>query len=205
MIINNLPRFLVLLKLQRLDMEGRRFAPNSSLDMSNHSPTRFEVTLHGPAVSLEAPIRQSAAIVEFTYDQVLRAHWGLVGRAKTVYECDLADHLPKHQVVRLSWAGVSHTPEPDVLEKLGETPDEGVKGHILTLLAFKMPMIIVICLIRTLLGTVTQPCFPEPRASRWLVIPVFQKRRPVWDLTADEIFNVCMQNPSRMLESSVWS
>ena len=172
--------------------------------MNNHSPAQFEVTLHGPAVGLEAPAQQCAAIVEFTYDQVLRAHWGLVERATTVYEYDMADHLPKERVVNLSWAEVSHTPESNVLEELGETPDEGVKGHILGLLASKMFTMMDACLIRKRLGTVPQPRFPEPRASRWLVIPVFQKRRSVWDLTINEIFNVWIQTLSRMLDSSVW-
>ena len=94
-IINNLPHFFILLTLRRLDMEGWRFAPNLSFDRNNHSPAQCEVTLHGPAVNLEAPIQQSAAIVEFTHDQVIRAHWGLVGRATTVYKCDLADYFPK--------------------------------------------------------------------------------------------------------------
>ena len=120
-----------------------------------------------------------------------------------MYECDLADHLPKEHVVKLSWAEVSHTPEPDVLKELGETPDEGVKGHILALLASEMPTMMDICLIRTRLGTIPLPHFPSPRGSRQLVIPVCQERRPVWDLTADEIFNVWMQTLSRMLDSSV--
>ena len=172
--------------------------------MNNHSPAQFEVRLHGPTVNLEVPIQHSAAIVEFTCGQVLRAHWGLVGRATTVYECDLADHLPKEHVFKLSCAEVSHTPEPDVLEELGETPDEGVKDHVLTLLASEMPMIMVTCLSRTQLGTLLQPHFSELRASRRLVIPICQKRRPVWDLTADELFNVWMQTLFRMLDGSVW-
>ena len=203
-IIDNLPHSFVLLTPQRLDMEGWGFAPNLRIDMNNHSPAQSEVTLHGPAVNLEAPIQQSTAIVEFTYDQVLRAHWGLVGRATTVYKCDLVDHLPKEHIVKLKWAEVSHTTEPDVLKELGETPDEGVKGHILALLASEMPMMMDTCLIRKRLGTVPQPSFPQPRTSRRLVIPVFQKRRPVWDLSADELFNVWMQTLSRMLDSSVW-
>ena len=94
-IINNLPRFFILLTLQRLDMEGWRFAPNLSFNWNNHSPAQCEVILHGYTVNQEAPIQQSATIVEFTYDQVIRAHWELVGRATTVYKCDLADYFPK--------------------------------------------------------------------------------------------------------------
>ena len=120
-----------------------------------------------------------------------------------MYECDLADHLPKEHVVKLSWAEASHIPDPDVLKRLGETPDEGVKGHILALLASEMPTIMVICLIRTRLGTIPPPHFRSPRGSRRLVVPVYQGRRPVWDLTADEISNVWMQTLSRMLDSSV--
>ena len=202
-IINNQPRCFVLLTLQRLDTEGWRFAPNLRFDMNSHSPAQFEVTLHGPAVNLEAPIRQSTAIVEFTCDQVLRAHWSLVGRATTVYQWDLADHLPKERVVKLSWTEESRTPEPNVFKELGETPDEGVTDHILVLPASEMFMMTATCLIRKRLGTVPQPGFPEPRASRWLVISVPQKRRSVWGLTADELFNVWMQALSRMLDSSV--
>ena len=184
-------------------MEGWRFAPNLSFNGNHHSPAQCEVTLHGPTVNLEAPIQQSAAIVEFTYDQVIRAHWGLVGRATTVYKCDLADYLSKEQVAKLSWAEVSRTPEPDVLKELGETPDEVVKGHTLALLASEMPMMMDTYLIQKRLDTIPQPRFPEPRASRRLLVPVFQKRRPIWDLTADELFDVWMQTLSRMLDSSV--
>ena len=200
-IINNLPHFFVLLlALQRLDMAGWGFAPNLSVDTDDHS---FLQLVHSPAANLEAPIQQPAAIVEFTDDQVHRAHWGLVGRVTTVYEWDLADYLPKEHTVKLSWAEVIRTPEPNVLKELGETRDEGANDHILALPASEMPMMMDTCLIRTRLGIVPQPRFPEPRASRWLVIPVFQKRRPVWDLTADELFNVWMQTFSRMLENSV--
>ena len=202
-IINNLPHFFVLLALQRLDMTGWGFAPNLSVDTDDHSLVQLETTLHRPAANLEAPIQQPAAIVEFTCDQVLRAHWGLVGRTTTVYEWDLADYLPKEHVVKLSWAEVIHTPELNVFKERGETRDEGANGHILALPASEMPLMMDTCLIRTRLGTVPQPRFPEPRASRWLVIPVFQKRRPVWDLTADELFNVWMQTLSCMFENSV--
>ena len=160
-IINNLPHFFILLTLRRLDMEGWRFAPHLSFDRNNHSPAQCEVTLHGPTVNLEAPIQQPAAIVEFMYDQVFRAHWGVVGRATTVCKCDLANHLPKERVAKLSWAEVIHTPEPDVKE-LGETPDEGVKDNILALLASEMPMMMGTCLIRKRLGTIPQPHFPKP-------------------------------------------
>ena len=203
-LINNLPHFFVLLAPQRLDMEEWRFAPNLSFDMNNHSPAQFEVTLHGPAVGLEARIHQSAAIVEFTYDQVLRAHWGQVRRETAGYQCDLADYLPKRQVVKLNWAEVSHTPEPNALEELGETLDEGVKGHILALLASKIPMMMDTRLIRTRLGTIPQPLFPSPRASRRVVIPVFQSGVPcgISPLMNFSLFG-CRLFP-RMLDSSVW-
>ena len=203
-IISNLPHFFILLALQRLDMEGWRFAPNLSFDTDNHSPAQLEVTLQRPAVNLEAPIQQFVVIVKLLHDQVLQVRWGLVGRAMTVYECDLADYPLKEQVFKLSWPEVSRTPEPDDLQALGEIADEGAKDHILTLLASEMPTMMDTCLIRKRLGTLLLPHFSEPRASRRLEIPVYQKRCPVWDLTADELFNVWMQTLSRMLDSSVW-
>ena len=203
-IINNLPHFFVLLlALQRLDMAGWGFAPNLSVDTDDHSFVQLEVTLHRPAANLEAPIQQSAAIVKFTHNQVLRAYWGLVGRATTVYECDLADYPPKQQVVKLSWPEVSRTPEPDVLKELGEIPDEEVKGHIPALLASDTPTMMDTGLIRKRLGTVPQLHFPSPRGPRRLVITVSPKLRPVWDLTADGFFNVWTQTLFCMLDRSV--
>ena len=183
-------------------MEGWRFAPNLSFDMNNHSPAQLEVTLQRPAVNLEAPSQQYIVIVKLSHDQVLQVRWGLVGRAMTVYECDLADYLLKEQVFKLSWPEVSRTPEPDDLQALGEIADEGAKDHILTLLASEMPRMMDTCLIRKRLGALLQPHFPKPQ--RRLVILVYQKRRAIWDLTADELFNVWMQTLSRMLDSSVW-
>ena len=199
-IISNLPHLLVLLALQRLDMDGWRFAPNLGFDMNDQFSAQLEGTLHRPAINLEASIQWSAAIVKFTHDQVLQAHWGLVGRVMTVYESDYP--LNQH-VFKLSWPEASRALEPDVLKELGEIPDEAVKGHIMALLASKMPAMIGTWLAREPLGILPQSHFPEPRASRWLVIPVCQKRCPVWDLTADEIFNIWVQTLSCMLDGSV--
>ena len=184
-------------------MEGWRFAPNLDLDTNIQSSTQLEGTLHRPAINSQAPIQRFAAIVEFTHDQVLRVRWGLVGRAMTVYECDLADYPLKEQVFKLSWPEVSRTLEPNVLSELGGIPDEGVKGHIMALLAPKMPTMIGTRLARKPLGTLPQSHSPELRASRRLVMPVCQKRRTVWDLTADEIFNIWMQTLSCTLDGSV--
>ena len=202
-IIKNLPHFFVLLlALQRLDLEGWGFAPSLSFDTDNNYSAQLDVTLHKPAGTLEPHVQQPAARIKFSHDQALRTHWGLVGRATTVYECDLTDHPPMEQVVKLSWPEVSRTPEPEILKELGEIPDERVKGHIPVLLASQMPTMMDTNLIRKRLGTSPQPHFLESRGPRRLVIIVFRKLLPVWDLTPDGFFDVWMQCLLCMLDGS---
>jgi hypothetical protein len=203
-IIKNLPHFFVLLlALQRLDLEGWGIAKDLSFNTDSRSSAQLEVTLHKPAGSLEGPLREPTARIEFTHDRVLRTNWGLVGRATTVYECELTDHPPKEQVVKLSWPEVSRALEPEILKELGEIPDEGVKGHVPDLLASQIPAMMDTQLIRKRLGTILQPHIPESRGPRRLVITVCQKLFPVWDLTPDGFFDVWMQCLFCMLDISV--
>jgi hypothetical protein len=65
--------------------------------------------------------------------------WGLVGRATTVYECDLTDHPPMEQVVKLSWPEVSRTPEPEILKELGEIQMRRSRGISQLYLHLKCP------------------------------------------------------------------
>ena len=66
----------------------------------NHSSAQLDVTLHRPTGNLEALVQQPAARIEFRRDWVLQARWG-VGRVMTVYDCDLTDHPPVGQGVKL--------------------------------------------------------------------------------------------------------
>jgi len=203
-IIKNLPHFFILLlALQRLDQEGWGFTQNLSFDAANHFTAQLDVTLHKPVGNSEALDQQPAARVTFKNDGVLRPHWGLVGRAKTVYKCDLTDHPPMEQVVKLSWPEVSRTPEPEILKELGEIPDEEIQGHIPALLSSQMPTMMDTHLIRKRLGTFSQPHFPEPRGPRRLVITVCRRLLPVWDLTPDGFFDVWIHSLLCMLDSSV--
>jgi len=119
-IVKSLPHFFILLlALQRLDLEGWGFAPSLGFDAFGHSPAQLEVTLHKLAGGSGALVQQPAAYVKVTHDQVLQEYWGLVGRATTVYECALAGRPPKEQVVKLSWPEVGRTPEHKVLKVLG--------------------------------------------------------------------------------------
>ncbi len=161
---------------------------------ANHSSAQVDVTLHKPVGNSEALVQQPAATIKFRHDRVLRAHWGLVGRATTVFECDLTDHPPMEQVVKLSWPEVSCTLEPEILKERGEIPDEEVKGHIPALLASRTPTIMDTHLIRKRLGTFSQPHFPKSRGPQYF---------PVWDLTPDGSFEVWIHCPLCMLDSSV--
>jgi len=172
-------------------------------DTANHFTAQVDVTLHKPVGNSEALVQQPEATIKFGPDRPLRAHWGLVGRATTVYGCDMTDHPPMEQVVKLSWPEVSRTPEPVILKDLGEIPDEEVKGHIPVLLASQMPTMMDTHLIRKRLGTRSQPHFPEPRGPRRLVITVCPRYFPVWDLTPDGFFDVWIHSQLCMLNSSV--
>ena len=94
-------------------------------------------------------------------------------------------------------------PEPEMLKDLGETPDGGVKGHILDLLASQMPAVVDIQRICKRLGTQPQAHFPEPQAPRQVVITVCRKRLPAYDLTADGFFDICTETLICRLDSSM--
>ena len=78
----------------------------------------------------------------------------------TVYECDLTDHQPMEQGVKLSWPEVSRTSEPEILKERGEFPDEGVKAHTPAPLASQMPPMMDANLIRKRLDR--SPTSPSP-------------------------------------------
>jgi hypothetical protein len=203
--LKNLPHFFVLLlALQRLDLKGWGFAPDLSFDTANDSSAKLDVTLYNSAGDIEAPVQPSAAYVKFTPDQVLREYWGLVGRATTVFECDLASYPPKGQVVKLSWPEVSRTPEPDILKVLGKITDVEVKGHVPELLASQMLPEMNTQIIRERLGSQSRSREPRvPRVPRRLVITVSRKLTPVWGLTADGFYDVWTQTLRCKLDRSM--
>ena len=175
-----------------------------SLERGSQPPTNAPRTPTTQLVVSQAsllnstPLNRGTPIQDGEAKIPLYARTGLVGRATTVYECDLADHPSKELVVTLSWSEVSGTLEPEVLKELGGIPEQEVKGHIPALLASEMSMVMDTCLIRKRLCTTPQLHFPRPR-----VITVCQKRRAVWDLTADDFFNDWMRAVSCMLGRSM--
>ena len=192
-IIKNLPHFFVLLlAFQRLDLREWGYASGLSFDKDNQYSARMDVTLHIPAVNSDVSSQQSTPSVNFTDNQALRRYWGLVGRATAVYVCNLTGRPIEEQVVKLSWPEVTRKPEPEILKELESILDDEVKGHVPVLLASQMPPTMNTGLIRQRLQA-KQPQCTEARGPRQLVVTVTRKLRPVWDLTADELFDVWIQ------------
>jgi Fungal protein kinase len=179
----HLPHFLVLLlALQRLDQTGWGFPPELKFNPHNDHCVELPVTRHLPDGDVPA-------VARFGQDAI-RMYWGLVGRATTVYECQILDTdggvVVHDAVIKLSWPEATRAKESDTAQKLANIDDPTVRGHIPVLLASRVDDETSTQKIRDRLSSKPHNPNQPSRGPRVLVITVWKRLYPVWDLSADE-------------------